>query len=56
MLPEVIFEVLMSCSGETFSYTHGQRLTLDVDISADTATDLLAAGHIRQISSSESNV
>jgi hypothetical protein len=49
MAEAVEFEVLTSCFGADFSYQAGQRITLGVDISAATATDLLRAGHIIKI-------
>jgi hypothetical protein len=41
------FEVVTTCAGIEFSYRMGDIITLGVDITDETARDLVKAGHIR---------
>jgi len=48
----VKFEVVTTCAGIEFSYRAGETITLGLNITEETATDLLRAGHIRRIDNS----
>lgn len=52
-MDNVQFEIVTTCAGVEFAYRAGDTVTLGIDITDETARDLMRAGFIKKVESVE---